>query len=134
MAGIIPPRWGRLGRDDRRRPARRAARFLALHTGSRILVLPHAWDGGSARVFEQAGFPALRTTSAGIAISLGYPDGKRNSRDAMIVARVSVGFGPMRAAFALTHRIARRMKDEDTFTAFTDDTVPLREVNRLVTR
>jgi 2-methylisocitrate lyase-like PEP mutase family enzyme len=270
----------------------RAARFLSLHRGSRILVLPNAWDGGSARVFEQAGFPALGTTSAGIAISLGYPDGERISRDDMIaavaritrvvdipvsadlemgygvtaaevadtaraamaagavglnvedgrpdggrvieieehtervrairaaadgagvpfvinarvdvyllnigdatwrfeetvrrahayrdagadcifvplvndaatigrlarsidaplnvlavagtppaaelqalgVARVSVGSGPMRATFALMQRIARRMKDEGTFTAFTEDTVPLREVNRLFTR
>jgi len=44
---------------------------------------------------------------------------------------VSVGSGPMRATFALTQRIARRMKEEGTFTAFTEDTVPLRDVNRL---
>jgi 2-methylisocitrate lyase-like PEP mutase family enzyme len=50
---------------------------------------------------------------------------------ALGVARVSVGSGPMRATFALTQRIARRMKEEGTFTAFTEDTVPLRDVNRL---
>ncbi len=41
-----------------------------------MLVLPNAWDCASARVFEEAGFPAIGTTSAGVAFSLGYPDGQ----------------------------------------------------------
>jgi 2-methylisocitrate lyase-like PEP mutase family enzyme len=40
-------------------------------------VLPNAWDVASARIFEEAGFPAIATTSAGIAYSLGYPDQQR---------------------------------------------------------
>ncbi len=64
----------------------RAARFRDLHTSGSLLVLPNAWDGGSARVFELAGFQALGTTSAGIALSLGYPDGERMSRDEMMQA------------------------------------------------
>jgi len=58
--------------------------------------LPNAWDCASARIFEQAGFPAIATTSAGIAFSLGYPDGQHISRDEMlarvkkIAGRVSV--------------------------------------------
>src|SRR5438552_15732254 len=51
-----------------------------------MLVLPIAWDAGSARVFVEAGFAALATTSAGIAFSLGYPDGERISRDEMLAA------------------------------------------------
>lgn len=51
-----------------------------------MLVLPNAWDAGSARIFVEAGFPALATTSAGIAFSLGYPDGERISRDEMLAA------------------------------------------------
>jgi 2-methylisocitrate lyase-like PEP mutase family enzyme len=39
------------------------------------LVLPGPWDAASARVFAQAGFPALATPSAGVAASLGYTDG-----------------------------------------------------------
>lgn len=35
---------------------------------------------------EQAGFPALATTSAGVAFSLGYPDGQRIARDEMLAA------------------------------------------------
>jgi 2-methylisocitrate lyase-like PEP mutase family enzyme len=42
-----------------------------------VLVLPNAWDAASARIFERAGFAAIGTTSAGIAFSLGYPDGER---------------------------------------------------------
>lgn len=51
-----------------------------------MLVLPNAWDAGSARIFIAAGFTALATTSAGIAFSLGYPDGERISRDEMLAA------------------------------------------------
>ncbi|MDE3155734.1 MAG: isocitrate lyase/phosphoenolpyruvate mutase family protein [Acidobacteriota bacterium] len=45
------------------------------HVEPPILVLPNAWDAASARVFEAAGFPAVATTSAGIAYARGYPDG-----------------------------------------------------------
>jgi len=38
------------------------------------LLLPNAWDAGSARLLAAAGFPALATTSAGIAFSHGRPD------------------------------------------------------------
>ncbi|HET8713781.1 MAG TPA: isocitrate lyase/phosphoenolpyruvate mutase family protein [Gemmatimonadales bacterium] len=57
-----------------------------LHTEGPMLVLPNAWDAGSARIFVEAGFKALATTSAGIAFSLGYPDGERISRDQMLAA------------------------------------------------
>jgi 2-methylisocitrate lyase-like PEP mutase family enzyme len=49
--------------------------FRALHDGPAILVLPNAWDVISARIYEDAGFPAVATSSAGLANSLGYPDG-----------------------------------------------------------
>jgi 2-methylisocitrate lyase-like PEP mutase family enzyme len=61
-----------------------ARQFLELHRGPKILVLPNAWDVSSARIFEDAGFPAIGTTSAGIAFSLGYPDGQKISRDEML--------------------------------------------------
>jgi 2-methylisocitrate lyase-like PEP mutase family enzyme len=48
-----------------------------MHHSPSILVLPNAWDAASARIFEDAGFGAIATTSAGIANSLGYPDGER---------------------------------------------------------
>lgn len=61
-----------------------ARQFLALHDGRKILVLPNAWDAASARIFEDAGFPAIGTSSAGIAFSLGYPDGQKISRGEML--------------------------------------------------
>src|SRR5580698_10109570 len=48
-----------------------------LHTGPEILVLPNAWDAISARIIEAEGFPAIATSSAGVAAVLGYPDGQR---------------------------------------------------------
>ena len=55
-----------------------------LHQGPKILVLPNAWDAASARLFEEAGFPAIASTSAGIAFTLGYPDGQIIPRDEML--------------------------------------------------
>jgi 2-methylisocitrate lyase-like PEP mutase family enzyme len=54
--------------------ADRAATFLAMHDSGGF-VLPNVWDAGSARILEQLGFPALATTSAGIAFACGVPDG-----------------------------------------------------------
>jgi 2-methylisocitrate lyase-like PEP mutase family enzyme len=62
---------------DKQTQIERAARFRALHDRKRILLLPNAWDAGSARVFAELGFPAIATTSAGVAWSLGYPDGEQ---------------------------------------------------------
>jgi 2-methylisocitrate lyase-like PEP mutase family enzyme len=65
--------------------------LLALHHADDVLVLVNAWDVASARLVEEAGFPAVATTSAGIAASLGYPDGERIPVDEMLaaVARIS---------------------------------------------
>src|ERR1700675_1361106 len=62
----------------------KAIQFRQLHRGPGMLILPNAWDVASARIFEDAGFPAIATTSAGIAFSLGYPDGQRIPREEML--------------------------------------------------
>src|ERR1035437_3571165 len=62
----------------------KAIQFRQLHRGPGALILPNAWDVASARIFEEAGFPAIATTSAGIAFSLGYPDGQRIPREEMM--------------------------------------------------
>lgn len=54
---------------------RRAEAFAALHTGPGVFVIPNAWDAGTAKAFTALGFQALATTSAGIAHTLGLPDG-----------------------------------------------------------
>jgi len=61
----------------------KAAALLALHAGPGFL-LPNAWDAGSARIIEQVGFPAVATTSAGIAWACGVPDGQLLDRDTML--------------------------------------------------
>ena len=60
--------------------------FRALHRGTEILVLPNAWDCVSARIVEECGFPAIATTSAGVANALGYPEGERISAAEMLAA------------------------------------------------
>jgi len=50
--------------------------FEALHAGPDVLVLPNAWDAGSARVTEIAGAKAIATSSAAVAWAHGYPDGE----------------------------------------------------------
>ena len=89
--------------------AEKAYLLRQLHFGPPLLLLPNAWDVASARIFEEAGFPAIGTTSAGIAASLGYPDGQRIPREEMLsvvrrIARaVSVPVtADMEAAYGLT--------------------------------
>jgi 2-methylisocitrate lyase-like PEP mutase family enzyme len=66
----------------KRNQADLAREFLELHKGPRILVLPNAWDVSSARVFEDAGFPAIGTSSAGVAFA-----------HVPVTADVEAGFG-----------------------------------------
>src|SRR5579862_1138698 len=61
---------------DRQETARaRGALFKAMHAEPGVLVLANVWDAGSARLLASEGFRALATTSAGIAFTLGRPDG-----------------------------------------------------------
>ncbi len=50
--------------------------FRALHEADGAFIIPNPWDIGSARILADMGFKALATTSAGMAHSLGVPDGK----------------------------------------------------------
>ena len=69
----------------------KAETLQALINAQETLILPNVWDVGSARVVAEAGYPVIATTSAGIAWSLGYPDGEVISRDEMlsVVRRIS---------------------------------------------
>lgn len=69
----------------------KAELLLNLHREGGKLLLPNAWDVASARLVEEAGFPVIATTSAGVAFALGYPDGQKISRDEMlqVVARIA---------------------------------------------
>lgn len=69
----------------------KALTFRQLHHGPKTLLLPNVWDVASARIIEEAGYPALATTSAGIAFSLGYPDGEKIPKEEMFarIARIT---------------------------------------------
>jgi 2-methylisocitrate lyase-like PEP mutase family enzyme len=66
--------------------AEKAELLRALHNGPSPLLIGNAWDAASARVFETAGFRVIGTSSAGVAYSLGYPDGQQISRREMLDA------------------------------------------------
>ncbi|MFD0022751.1 oxaloacetate decarboxylase [Streptomyces sp. NPDC058382] len=53
----------------------RGAAFRELHSGPEPFVIPNPWNAGTAQVLAGLGFPALATTSAGLAVALGLPDG-----------------------------------------------------------
>ncbi|GAA3276052.1 isocitrate lyase/phosphoenolpyruvate mutase family protein [Streptomyces lavendulae] len=94
----------------------KATAFAALHTPAAPLALANVWDVAGARIAEAAGAPAVATTSAGVAWSLGAPDGDALARDraldliARVAAAVSVpvtadiegGFGADAAAVGET--------------------------------
>lgn len=67
----------------------RARLFRRMHDGDGVFLLPNAWDPGSARLFELAGFEAVGTTSGGVAFAAGRPDGGL-AREEMVdaVARI----------------------------------------------
>src|SRR5215471_15995825 len=61
--------------DTARSDETKADRFLALHHENTPLLMPNAWDAGSAKLFESLGFDAIATTSSGFAATLGRLDG-----------------------------------------------------------
>jgi 2-methylisocitrate lyase-like PEP mutase family enzyme len=67
--------------------AERAAGFLALHTAGSPLLMPNAWDEGSAKLLASLGFQALATTSSGFAATLGRLDGSVTRDEALTHAR-----------------------------------------------
>ena len=64
----------------------KAVRLLGLHRGPEPLVLVNVWDAASACVVEQAGFPAIATSSAAVANALGCPDGQKLTWIEMLAA------------------------------------------------
>jgi 2-methylisocitrate lyase-like PEP mutase family enzyme len=57
--------------------------FRALHVPGQPLVMPNAWDQGTARVLAHLGFRALATTSSGFAATLGLLDGSVSREEAL---------------------------------------------------
>jgi 2-methylisocitrate lyase-like PEP mutase family enzyme len=68
-----------------------AAALRDLHVPGAPLVLPNAWDAGSARLVAEAGFAAIATTSSGVAEALGHRDGEDAPVDEVlrVVSRIA---------------------------------------------
>ncbi|WP_067460631.1 isocitrate lyase/PEP mutase family protein [Actinomadura macra] len=63
-----------------------AKRLRELHKPGDPLLLPNVWDAGSAKIVQEAGFPALATASAAVAAMLGYADHEGAPAEEMFAA------------------------------------------------
>jgi len=101
--------------------AEKARRFKALHERPGAFIIPNPWDAGSAKLLASLGFEALTTTSAGLAFSLGRPDGDGSvsreealangqaiaeATDLPVAADLENGYGDSPEAAAETIRLA----------------------------
>lgn len=68
----------------------KAELFRAMHHGPPLLVLPNAWDAVSARIVVATGYPAVATTSGGVAWALGYADGEAAPWDEVVAATARI--------------------------------------------
>jgi 2-methylisocitrate lyase-like PEP mutase family enzyme len=64
----------------------KADALRALHSATKPLLLPNVWDAASARIVEAAGFPAIATSSAGMAFAHGFADGEKIPAERMLAA------------------------------------------------
>jgi 2-methylisocitrate lyase-like PEP mutase family enzyme len=78
----------------RQDPAAAAAGFAALHRAGDPLVLPNAWDHASACLLAARGFPAIGTTSLGVAAAAGVPDGTSATREETLRLALALGSEP----------------------------------------
>ncbi len=65
--------------------------FASLFRGPEPLLLPNAWDVPSALAFAAEGYPAIGTTSFGVALSAGRPDGARASQEPNVALTAALG-------------------------------------------
>lgn len=101
-------------------PTLKAEQFRSLHREG-CFVLPNAWDVGSARLLASINFPAIATTSAGLAFMLGRRDGVAavsraealanaediaGATDLPVSADLEDGYGPTAEDCAATVRMA----------------------------
>jgi 2-methylisocitrate lyase-like PEP mutase family enzyme len=77
---------------DSRRPSLDAQcrRLRSLHVRGDPLVLPNAWDVASAYEVVWAGYPAVGTTSGGVAATLGYEDHEGAPADEMLAVAARI--------------------------------------------
>jgi len=69
--------------------------FRRLHEEAGTFIIPNPWDIGTARILAALGFRALATTSAGMAFSLGVPEGQASREDVLTHCRAIVAATPL---------------------------------------
>lgn len=74
---------------------RESGAFRRLHDGTGAFIIPNPWDVGTARMLAALGFPALATTSAGMAFALGKADGDVAWADVLAHCRMIVEATPL---------------------------------------
>ncbi|MEO8151613.1 MAG: isocitrate lyase/phosphoenolpyruvate mutase family protein [Rhizobacter sp.] len=97
----------------------KASQFLNLHRQAKALLMPNAWDAGSAKLLAGLGYTALATSSGAAAAVMGRKDGQLTRDEALahakaiaqatdlpVSADLENGFGAEPAAAALTIRLA----------------------------
>jgi 2-methylisocitrate lyase-like PEP mutase family enzyme len=86
-----------------------ATRLRDLHVPGTPVVLPNAWDAASARMVEEAGFPAVATSSFATATILGYDDGESAPVDDVLAAATRIARAvavPVTVDFERGYRLA----------------------------
>jgi 2-methylisocitrate lyase-like PEP mutase family enzyme len=73
----------------------KGAAFRRLHEAPGAFIIPNPWDTGTARILARLGFPALATTSAGMAFSLGVAEGRTAPEDVLAHCRMIVAATPL---------------------------------------
>jgi 2-methylisocitrate lyase-like PEP mutase family enzyme len=98
---------------------KKAEALRALHSAGQVLLLANVWDVASARIIEEGGFPALATSSAGVAFSQGYPDGEKIPPQRMlaVIARIAAAIrvpltADVEAGYGRTSEDAARIAGE----------------------
>lgn len=89
----------------------KAERLKTLHEGPELFVIPNPWDAGSARLLASLGFPALTTTSAGLAWAIGRPDGGVTPGQSLANARMIVEAVDLPVAADLENGFGDRPED-----------------------
>ncbi|MFX0593288.1 isocitrate lyase/PEP mutase family protein [Melissospora conviva] len=117
------------------------SRFADLHRAGDPLVLPNVWDVAAARLLAEAGFPALGTTSLGVAAAHGLPDGvgaadeetlrlTRRLADFPLHVTVDIETGSVAAAVAVAEAGAAGINIEDALRPATEHAALIRAVKR----
>ncbi|MYW00760.1 isocitrate lyase/phosphoenolpyruvate mutase family protein [Streptomyces sp. SID3343] len=89
----------------------RFAEFRALHHAETPLFLPNAWDHASAAALVERGFPAIGTTSLGVAVAAGKPDGEGGTREETLRLGVGLARLPVPVSVDIEGGFAERPED-----------------------